>query len=666
MNEIIIECSESSPIEKNKKIIISADSSFKDDLLYKFIIGSSGTWETLREFKNIKTAEWVPQEDGKYIIMVQAKQKDTSKAFDYVSRIDFIIGKIEEKLINLVTLDKKVLCIGDKFTLTVDCIHEDLMLRYWCKENENWELLKDYSSENKLNLSANIEGEQEILVECKRIDSKNAFDDYFNIKYEILGINQINITNFALVSDDLVSGCELVFKVEASFEKGRTVLYKFIKINVEGIAKCIQDYSTKNIVAFNEKNGGKYKLLCMAKDMYSQKKYDDRAVLNYEILQYRKVKINGFTSNLSSPQLCDTEIVFKAYVSGGKDLLYRFVISGKKNDDSGFKRNSNFIWTSKISGNYNVKLYVKDSSFKDEFEASSEMDFIIEDKCEKPVVIENLSLNSGHKILLGDSIEAKVIASGGSDIKYSFIVRKDGVEKEKIDYGSCSWAKFTPEEEGTYELDAMIRDKFSRREYDSHLVTYIQCFGYMPANIDYVLYPSKEYYVICDTVNINVITQNTNEVLIKYLLSINGYKVEETEYTSEKKYSFKPKSSGIYEVEILAKNIASYKQFDCQKDFKVVIHEALPVTNTNLLMDKSEIKYGEAVILTAENDGGKNVIYEFYLMAKHEWSLVQKYSRKNFYSIMPFAAGKYKVLVLVKSQYKDCSYEDYATMEFEI
>jgi hypothetical protein len=388
--------------------------------------------------------------------------------------------------------------------------------------------------------------------------------------------------------------------------------------------------------------------------------------LNYEILPYKKIKINGFTSNLSSPQLCDTQIAFKAYVSGGKDLLYRFVISGNENDDSGFKRNSNFIWTSKIAGNYTIKLYVKDSSFEDEFEAISEMDFTIEDKCEKPVVIENLILSKDHKILLGDSIEAKVAATGGADIKYSFIVRKDGVEKEKINYGSCNWAKFTPKEEGTYEIEVMARDKFSRREYDSHLVSYIQCFGYIPANIDYVLCPSKEYYVIYDTVNINVITQKTNEVLIKYLLRINGYKVEETDYSSEKKYTFKPKCSGIYVVEIFAKNIASYKQFDCRKDVNVLIHEALPVTNTHLLMDKSEIKYGEAVTFMAENDGGKNVVYEFYLMAKGDWSLVQKYSRKNFYTIMPFAAGKNKVLVLSKSQYKDCSYEDYDTMEFEI
>lgn len=575
-------------------------------------------------------------------------------------------SEIKEKLINSVLINKKVLYVGDKYILTVEIGIEELMLRYWYKKNENWKLLKDYSFENKLNLIASSEGSQEILVECKRCDSKEDFDDYLNIKYEILNINQINIIDYTLVSDDLIAGCQLVFKVEASFEKRRTILYKFIKINNEGLATCIQDYSTNSIVTFKEKNSGEYKLLCKAKDIYSQNEYDDRAILNYEILPYKKIKINGFISNLISPQLCGTEIVFKAYVSGGKNLLYRFLIVDEKNGDSGFTQNNNFMWKSSEIGNYTIKLYVKDLSTKIEFEATSQMNFIIENRYEKPLVIKKLILIKGHEISLGDSIEAKVVANGEADIKYSFIVRKDGVEKEKIDYGSCSWVRFTPEEEGTYELEAMIKDKFSKDKYDSHVITCIQCFGYTPASIDYILCPLKEDYVIYDKVDINVVIQNTNEILIKYVLYINGHKAEETQYISEKKYTFIPDIIGVYEVEIFARNIASFKQFDCRKTVKVNIQEALSVTNTHLLMDKSKIKYGEAVTFTAQNDGGKNVIYEFYLMKGEDWSLAQKYSKKNFYSMVPLEIGKYKVLVLVKSLYKNHSYEDYDIMEFEM
>lgn len=593
-------------------------------------------------------------------------EKNTSKTLDDVSRIDYAIGNIQEKLINSVLLDKKVLCIGDKFTLTVDLMQKHLMMRYWYKENENWKLLKNYSFEDKLNLTANNDGDQEILVECKRCDSKNDFDDYLNIKYEVLGSNQININDFTLVSDDLIVGCQLVFKVQASFEVGRTILYKFIKINAQGVARCCQEYSKKSIVSFKEKNSGKYKLLCMVKDIYSKEEYSERAILNYEILPYKKIKLNGFISQLSSPQLCNTEIDFKAYVSGGKDLLYRFIVSGYENDDSGYKRNNDFKWKSSKAGDYKIKLYVKDLSFENEFEVTSQMDFIIEDICEKPIVIENLIISKDHKISLGDSIEAKVVVSSADDIKYSFNLKKGGVLKQKLDYGTCSLAKFTPEEEGTYEIEAMIKDRLSIREYDSHVITYIQCFGYRPAIIDYILCPSKKYYVTGDTVSLNVVIQNTNEILLKCVLSFNGYKIYETQYTSEKKYTFKPQICGIYEVEIFARNIASYKLFDCKKDVKVMIHEALAVTNTHLLIDRSEIKSGEVITFTAQNDGGKNVIYEFYLMKGENWCLVQKYSTKNFYPIILSEGGKYKILVLAKSQYKDYSYEDYDIMQLEI
>ena len=63
---------------------------------------------------------------------------------------------------------------------------------------------------------------------------------------------------------------------------------------------------------------------------------------------------------------------------------------------------------------------------------------------------------------------------------------------------------------------------------------------------------------------------------------------------------------------------------------------------------------------------GSRVCYEYYIMVNGNWSLVQKYSRKSYYSFRPYVPGKYKVLVLTKSYYKKCAYEDYDTFEFKV
>ena len=66
------------------------------------------------------------------------------------------------------------------------------------------------------------------------------------------------------------------------------------------------------------------------------------------------------------------------------------------------------------------------------------------------------------------------------------------------------------------------------------------------------------------------------------------------------------------------------------------------------------------------SEGGREVIYEFYLMKDDEWTIVQRYSRKRYYTFIPFTTGKYKLLVLTKSFYKKVAYEDYDVLEFTV
>ena len=53
-------------------------------------------------------------------------------------------------------------------------------------------------------------------------------------------------------------------------------------------------------------------------------------------------------------------------------------------------------------------------------------------------------------------------------------------------------------------------------------------------------------------------------------------------------------------------------------------------------------------------------------MRNNTWERVQAYSRKKYYSFIPFTAGKYKILALVKSFYKKVNYEDYDELSFEV
>ena len=666
MNEVQIKFSLESPQEKNKKIQVSITNEINEMLFYKFIVGLEGVWTTLKDFTEETSVLWEPEKDGKYIIMVQAKVENSSRAFDYISRADYIIGSIEEKLIAFINISKNKITLGDKFKVSVETTKIPLMFKYWIKSKDGWELIRDYSPENTVNLTANEIGAQEILVEVKNLESQNNFDDFGTVKFNVNEFKQLEIINFKCLSNELLIEEELIFQVESKHEDSRMVLYKFIKIDNKGITRCIQDYSTKRLVGYVEKVPGEYKLLCLAKDMYSNKPFDDRAIIIYKVEPYRPIIIKSFTSDLSSPQVIGRTVALKAITEGGRRLLYRYKIEGNFGEDSGYIRSSTYNWKTKHSGSYRISVMVKDESYEDEYETISSIDYVVDEENYIPVRIKEIHLNKHKNYVKDEPIAVTVEAEGGLSLKYCFIVLKNRAEVERIEYGDCNWVNFTPEEAGEYDFEVRVKDKLSSKEYDVHSILHFKVKEYVPATIDYVLLNSKEYYMVGDDIGLEIVSINTQNTLIKYILHINGHLAEETEFIANKKYMFNPKCSGKYSLQLLAKSKDSKEDYDDKKELKVYVHDSLPVTNTKIKCDKASIIINEPVTFTINSEGGKDVCYEIYLMEQGEWRRVQAYSKKNYYSFIPFMKGYYKLLALSKSSYKKCEYEDYAIFEFDI
>lgn len=666
MNEFGVKFNLESPQKLNTKIVVSVDEILEENLLYKFFAGLNGKWNLLRDFSKETTASWEPAEEGSYSIMVQARNEGENRPFKYISKVNYVIGEKNNNLITAVALDKKELTVGEKIFAKVETSERGVLYKYSIKQGDNWQLLKDYSASDTMFWTAAKIGKQELVVQCKLLDSKEKCDDIKSEEYNVLSLKGIEIKDFKCLTEELLKDSEISFQVDVKSDESRLILYKFIKIDSEGKAECIQNYSTKRIVSYTEKGFGEFKILCMVKDMYSMNEYDERAIIFYKVKKYISIKIKSFTSDVTSPQLNGNIINLKAIVSGGKELLYRYIIEGKSSEDSGYIRSGVYNWKTKEPGTYKIKLYVKDISFDGTYEDSAEIEFLIDEVSREPVVIREVITDKKRKLLVGETINIKVIAEGGTDIKYSFLIKQDNKYIESISYGSCNWVNYTPEKPGDYELEVRVKDKFSDKEFDAHSISFIKAFNYIPAQIDYVLMPSKDYYMVGDKIELNIVEENTNNIFNKYILRINGHKVEETEYINAVKYSLTPKYAGVYNVEVLSKNKNSSKEYDDKRIIKLVIHDSLPVTNTIVECNKIKPKVNENINFSVRNEGGKEVVYEFYLMEKGEWNLVQKYSRKSFYTFIPFTEGKYQLLVLCKNQIKKQGYEDYAIIEFDV
>ena len=680
MGELLLELEAIDIIENNSSVKIKIIDNTKDNLSYKILIGKDGIWETLREFEKENEFVWTPKENGEYMLMVQGRKEDSNKPFDYKVTESVNVKKIvdgikdemtkdeikEEKLIKGIYLNKDVFNVGEKAELKVDSNSENIMYRFFISGKNGWQLIKDYTLENKLNYTINESGQFEFLIECKKTSSTNTADDYATVIFTAKEFVKPEIINFVNLSEKLIVNSDLTFEVEANFEDERTALYKFVKISPDGSRTCIQDFSSNRIVTFKEFKEGRYKLLCLIRDMYSNKEFDDRAVMVYDIKPYEPLQLRSFTTDLSSPQEKGHVIEVKAVIEGGSDVLYRFKIDGEISEDTGYTRNSTLKWNAKKEGNYRITLWAKDESFIGDYEVESKLDYKIEKKVKKPIKITELIFDRDKTPLINEVIKLRVSAEDGTDLKYSFLILKDGKTIESIDFGSNNWVEFIPSEKGNYQLDVRVKDKYSTKEYDVHTVLNFKVKEYAEGKIDHILVPAKEYFLVGDDIDIEVIVQNTRQVKVKYVTKVNGQVVEETDYVKNKRFKVTPKCPGKYTIDIFARNIKCKEGFDSRREVRFYVSEALPITDTKISTSDKVFKINEEINFSTKCEGGSRVCYEYYIMVNGNWSLVQKYSRKSYYSFRPYVPGKYKVLVLTKSYYKKCAYEDYDTFEFKV
>lgn len=664
MENLVILFDKDSPRNKEDEVLIEAVFG-KEPLQYKFIIGNDGVWNTIQEFSESDTCIWNPSAEGKYIVMVQGKKEGSSRPFDYLAKEEFVIGEKEiEKLIKDVNMDKTHLTVGEKITIDVLGNEQGLLYRFWIKGNQDWELIRDYTTSNRLVFTANKEGKQEILIECKEVNSSENFDEFTTIKFNVVLPTKIEITDFKCLTEELLINQELVFKVSSSLDDKRSLLYKFIKISKDGKVTCIQDYSSRRLVSYQEKEAGEYKLLCLVRDILSNKEYDDRAIMLYSVKAYNPINIKSFTPDTNSPQMNGSTINFKAEVDGGREIVYRYIVEGEVAEDSGYIRRNEYTWETQKEGEYTVTLYVKDISYDGDYEDKKVINYTIDKKSDKPVKIVDIITDNKKTALIGQPINMKVKAEGGISLKYSFVIYKDNKEKERIGFSDSNWINFIPDEKGEYEVEIRVKDKYSNKEYDSHTFIYVRAKEYLPGEIDYILLPNKSSYLVGDLIDIEAVVQNTRSVLIRYVTKINGYLVEDTGFIQNKKIQLKPKCSGKYTFEVYSKNIKCEEEFDSKKEVSIYVSEATPVTNTKILCDREEIVCNEEVTFKVTSVGGKDVCYEFYIMEKGNWIKTQSYSKKDYYTFIPFLRGEYRVMVLAKSFYKKVNYEDYGEFSF--
>jgi hypothetical protein len=85
------------------------------------------------------------------------------------------------------------------------------------------------------------------------------------------------------------------------------------------------------------------------------------------------------------------------------------------------------------------------------------MSFSIDEIPREPVKINDIILNKNRSVLVKENVKINVIAEGGIKPLYSFIVRKDNNEIEKVDFGECNWVNLFQKKQEDLKLKLELR-----------------------------------------------------------------------------------------------------------------------------------------------------------------------------------------------------------------
>lgn len=335
-------------------------------------------------------------------------------------------------------------------------------------------------------------------------------------------------------------------------------------------------------------------------------------------------------------------------------LIYKFLVgrNGMWKVIRDFDKKNYTLWDEKREGNYLIMVQAKSKNSEKPFDYVVRSEYVIKDEShiEEPPKEENNSTTK-HKNTCDDKIN---IFDHISEDEKKEVGLKAAEEDLKIE------DDFAGEIENSENLEDEIKEFEEEAEDFKHTSNK---YGKL---IKYILVDPKDKYAIEEEIVFTILTENPKNTLTKYKLYIDEVLIEEIRYKESSEFSFLPRCIGTYRFEFYVRKKDSTSKFDEVVDYTLNVDYSKPIEQIELDCDKEFIRCNEDVTFTANTLGGKNVLYEFYILKDDNWELVQKYSKKNFYTMIPFKKGYYKILVLAKSFHKNIEYENYAIYKFYV
>ncbi|PER25267.1 hypothetical protein CN490_21080 [Bacillus cereus] len=162
-------------------ITFTAKATGSSQPVYEFWVKEDGKWRVVQDYSKINTFTYKPNKTGQYNVSVYAKAID-SKVKQESYKVQRFKVEEQEKVTSIgLTKDVETPKLGQTITFTAKATGSSQpVYQFWVKEDGKWQMVQDYSKTNVFKYTPNKNGNYNVSVYAKDIDSKEKQESFIS------------------------------------------------------------------------------------------------------------------------------------------------------------------------------------------------------------------------------------------------------------------------------------------------------------------------------------------------------------------------------------------------------------------------------------------------------------------------------------------------------
>ncbi|ADL51276.1 SpoIID/LytB domain-containing protein [Clostridium cellulovorans] len=373
-----------------------------------------------------------------------------------------------------------------------------------------------------------------------------------------------------------------------------------------------------------------------------------------------KASISSFTLNQTEMYTMDTVNISTIGTGGSGEYLYKYQIlkDGIEVKTTDFTETSTLAYQASEPGNYEVISHIKDKlSLLTYDEKQSKILNVIN----RPESLISSVNQSASQILLGETVSFEAFSTLNG--LYKFDVIKDSNIVSSGTFGTTNSFVYTATSPGTYTLKIYSKHPESINSFDDSRTMSFTVFSVPEVSVSQ---SGNGAVITGQQIDFtSTATLGSGRYLYKYVITNNDLIVFSNNFSTSNTLSYVPSKSGVYNVSVYLKDLASTKEFNDTETLTFTSYDEMEIASAKTI---GKMYKNHPITISSDLLGINGYGYSFKYQIALNGTVIseQSIASASQFSFTPTVAGKYTINLYVKSNISKNSFDSVKTFSIDV